>query len=96
MVNYKKRKDSAITVQEALKASGVLEISASYFGLKFCYYGLMMWLPLYVRTTENNLGALIGGFVIGLLTDLMGSRRYPALVIAIIIGSIFTHNLKDS
>jgi sugar phosphate permease len=54
MLNYKKKKDSAITVKEALKASGVLEISASYFGLKFCYYGLMMWLPLYVRTTENN------------------------------------------
>lgn len=98
-----------IPFMEALRTPGVLQISASYFCLKFCYYGIVMWLPLYLSGIEMTMtnydislavvyfeaGTMIGGFTIGIVTDLMGCRRYPAYVTAIIAGAYFTHDFQS-
>lgn len=47
-----RRGQSVITFTEAIKTKGVLNVGASYFCLKFCYYGLMMWMPLYLLTNQ--------------------------------------------
>lgn len=80
-------------------------MGASYFGLKFCYYGLMMWMPLYLLTNQQaisnydvswfvvvfEVGTSLGGFIFGVVTDFMGGRRYPLLVLAIFVGAVFTY-----
>ena len=100
-----RKENTAISFSEAIKTRGVLNVGASYFGLKFCYYGLMMWMPLYLLTNQQaisnydvswfvvvfEVGTSLGGFIFGVVTDFMGGRRYPLLVLAILVGAVFTY-----
>lgn len=99
------KKNQAISFTAAIKTEGVLNVGASYFCLKFCYYGLMMWMPLYLFTNQQSLsnydvswfvaffevGAALGGFMIGVVSDFMRGRRYPLLVLNIFVGAVFTY-----
>lgn len=80
---------------------GVLQYSLSYFCIKFSSYGLMLWLPMYLQRINGytdyetstaaatlDIGNVIGGIVIGYLTDLTYSRRTPIAVISIVLATI--------
>lgn len=65
----------------------------------------MMWMPLYLFTNQQSLsnydvswfvaffevGAALGGFMIGVVSDFMRGRRYPLLVLNIFVGAVFTY-----
>jgi sugar phosphate permease len=65
----------------------------------------MMWMPLYLFTNQQSLsnydvswfvaffevGTALGGFVIGAVSDFMRGRRYPLLVLNILVGAVFTY-----
>ena len=79
---------------------GVLQYSVSYFCIKFSSYGLMLWLPFYLKKNNYSgyeaatcastldIGNVLGGVLIGYLTDLTYSRRTPIAVISIILATI--------
>lgn len=43
-----------------------------------------------------EIGTLLGGFIIGFITDFMGGRRFPLIVIGILVGSVFTKTLEST
>lgn len=80
---------------------GVLTSSFCYFGLKFSYYGIMYWLPLFLAEIKGytdyeisgavayfEFGTLGGALIIGILSDMMDGRRMPLTVVSIFVGSI--------
>lgn len=91
-----------INFKNAWKIPGVLQYSLSYFCIKFSSYGLMLWLPLYLKNDDNqysdyemasaaatlDIGNVIGGVMIGYLTDLTYSRRTPIAVVSILLATI--------
>ena len=63
----------------------------------------MFWLPLYIKETQGEsdnyvatcvsyfeVGALVGAFLIGIISDLLNSSRYLCLCVSILVGSILT------
>jgi len=69
----------------------------------------MMWLPLYLAKQANmsnydislvvvcfETGTLLGALITGLVTDLMGARRYPLVLISIVVGAYFTYQLPEN
>lgn len=90
-----------INFWHAFRIPGVLGYSFSYFFIKFSSYGLMFWLPMYLQKTNSytdyeiatavsclDIGYLIGGVLIGYISDLMYCRRTPIAVLAIFLGTI--------
>lgn len=43
-----------------------------------------------------EIGTLLGGFIIGIITDFMGGRRFPLIVIGILVGSVVTKSLEST
>ena len=84
----------------AWKIPGVIAYSFCYFFIKFSSYGLMLWLPMYLQKRNNfsdyevatavsflDIGYLVGGVLIGYISDLMYCRRTPIAVFSIILGT---------
>mmetsp|Transcript_43986 Transcript_43986/g.59653 ORF Transcript_43986/g.59653 Transcript_43986/m.59653 type:complete len:117 (+) Transcript_43986:1008-1358(+) len=91
----------AIKFTDALCMPGVMASSLCYFGLKFSYYGIMYWLPLFLAEVKGysdyeisgsvayfEFGTLSGSVIIGLLSDLMDGKRMPLTTLSILIGAV--------
>ena len=67
--------------------------------MKFATYGLMLWLPMYLQmngygdyqtaitSSTFDIGNVIGGVIIGYLSDLMYSRRTPLAGLSILLAT---------
>lgn len=86
---------------EAVKIPGVLMYSMSYFCLKFASYGLLLWLPMFLKKLVHytdyetatavsiyDIGNIVGSVLLGYLTDLTYSRRTPLAVLSIVLATI--------
>ena len=84
---------------EAMQIEGVLHYGFAFFCVKFSVYSLMLWLPLFLGQTLQKtnseiasmvtwyeIGTLIGGSALGLLSDLLGGKRPPVAIFAIIVA----------
>ena len=90
-----------ISFKDAWKIPGVLQYSIAYFCIKFSSYGLMLWLPMYLQkralpysdyetascAATLDIGNVLGGVLIGYLTDLTYSRRTPLAVLSIFLAT---------
>lgn len=90
----------SITFLEALKVEGVLSFGFSFFCVKFANYAILLQLPSFLRqelkydpqqaaniATMCDAGNLVGGFVLGWLSDCTYSKRSPIGVLAILIST---------
>lgn len=93
--------DHAISFFSAWCIPGVLQYSLCYFCLKFANYGIMYWLPLYLQQergysdiwTSNvaslyDLGTIVGGLLLGYITDKMYSKRSPISFLALVVAAL--------
>ncbi|XP_038066222.1 glucose-6-phosphate exchanger SLC37A2-like isoform X2 [Patiria miniata] len=87
-----------VSLGRALMIPGVIEFSLSLFFCKLVSYTFLFWLPYYIQGTTNlsdeqsadfstlfDVGGVLGGIVIGLLSDLSGASAtvsFLALVIS--------------
>ncbi|XP_022088500.1 glucose-6-phosphate exchanger SLC37A2-like isoform X2 [Acanthaster planci] len=87
----------AITTWRALMIPGVIEFSLSLFFCKLVSYTFLFWLPYYIsRTTKLSdeqsayfstlfdVGGVLGGIVIGLLSDLSGASATVSFVALVV------------
>lgn len=106
ILNYETIKEhqkvaKGISFWDAWKIPGVVAYSFSYFCMKFSSYGLMLWLPMFLKKMNNysdyetasaaavlDIGYVLGGVAIGYLTDLTYSRRSPIAVASILIATV--------
>ncbi|XP_065184692.1 sugar phosphate exchanger 3-like [Sycon ciliatum] len=95
------RSDKAISFFAAWKIPGVLEYSLAYACLKLVNYSLFFWLPFYLTdslhwsrtlasklSTLYDIGAIVGGTLGGITSDLIGHRS-PVLSLMLIIAVPF-------
>eukprot|EP00347_Sterkiella_histriomuscorum_P015299 403357549 len=93
--------EKGINFWSALQIPGVLAYSLSYFCLKFSSYGLLFWLPMFLQKMNGytdyetascvsmlDIGYVIGGVIIGYVSDLMYCRRVPVAVFSIVIATL--------
>jgi sugar phosphate permease len=102
-IEQTQNEEKGVTLKEAMLFPGVLKNSFNYFCLKFSYYSLVFWLPLYVMETQDatdaevsgcvalfEIGVLSGALLIGVVSDFVKGRRYLCLWFTIIFGSVAT------
>lgn len=95
------KESKGISFKSAWKIPGVLQYSLSYFCIKFSSYGLMLWLPMYLQKVNGytdyetayaavslDVGNVLGGVLIGYLTDLTYSRRTPFAIVSILGATV--------
>ena len=95
------QESQAITFWEALKVDGVLAIGFSFFFVKFAAYAILLWLPSYAEKelgydshAKANIasfyegGNLIGGFLLGWISDLCNGKRTPVGMVAVTISTV--------
>ena len=86
---------------EAMKTKNVFLTGLCYFCVKFVAYSIMLWMPLfldqelgYTKQEQANLlsllevGILLGAVLLGLVTDVCYSRRFPIYFLAMGICSM--------
>ena len=84
----------------------VLVYASAFFFAKYALYGMMYNLPSYLSdvfgygghteanvSTCNDVGAIIGSFLIGFVSDRTWGKRSPSAVFAIIMSAVIFYSL---
>mmetsp|Transcript_2327 Transcript_2327/g.3252 ORF Transcript_2327/g.3252 Transcript_2327/m.3252 type:complete len:105 (-) Transcript_2327:47-361(-) len=85
---------------EALKTKGVVLWGLTFFCIKFAVYSLLLWMPLFLESElaidKNKIanllslfevGVMIGVLILGVLSDVIYSRRAPICMLFIAASS---------
>ena len=87
---------------EIVRMPGVITNGVCFLCLNFSIFGIMYQLPVYLikqcnytdeqasfAVTVYSVGAIMGGIILGCLTDLTYSRRAPVLFASALLGAVF-------
>ena len=90
------------SLKESLKTTDAVRYGLAYFFLKFTVISLLLWLPLFMKeelkfdavliayiASAHEVGTIIGGPLLGYISDRSYSKRAPISTIAVISGSFF-------
>ena len=83
-----------------MKVYGVLQFAASFFFIKFAYYGVYYWVPTYLQdnlgytkteagniTSLGSVGGIIGSILMGLMSDILVVRT-PVHFVGCFVGAV--------